>query len=76
MPSGGLRLNSCNYHRIENIIFGTSPTQVVYRLVEALQNRSNSQRSGFALHCFVGVVSGIEIRENKNRGPTGNRGVG
>ena len=50
--------------------------QVVDRLAQPLQHRADRDRPGAALHCLVGVVAGVEVREDQHRRPAGHRRVG
>jgi hypothetical protein len=45
--------------------------QIVDRLVQPLQHRTDGHGIGRALDRFVEVVAGIEVREDKDRGLAG-----
>ena len=50
---------------------GRAAGQVVDRLAQALQDRADRDRAGRALHRLVGVVAGVEVREDKHGRPAG-----
>ena len=44
-------------------------------LFEPLENGAHGHGVGSPLHCLVGVVAGVEIREDEDRGLTGDGGI-
>ena len=49
--------------------------EVVDRLGQALEHRSDGDGAGRALHRLVGVVAGVEVGEHEHRGPPGDLGA-
>ena len=60
-----LRLNGGNRHGIDYVGDTAATREVIDRLVQPLQDRANRHGAGRSLHGLVGVVAGVQVREEK-----------
>src|SRR5271165_323329 len=70
-----LRLDRGDGDGVDDVFDQRAAGQVVHRLVEALQHRADRDRDGAALHRLVGVVAGVEVREDQHRGTAGDHRI-
>ena len=66
-----LGLDRGDRHGVDDVGDQRSAGQVVDRLVQALQHRPDGHRVRAALHRLVGVVAGVQVREDQHGGPPG-----
>ena len=71
-----LSLNRRDGNSVDDVFHGTTATEVVHRLVEALKNGTDGNGTGFPLDGLVGVVSRVEVGKDENRRPARHLGVG
>lgn len=53
-----------------------APREVIDRLPETLQHRADGDDVGTALHCLIGGVAGVQIREDEHGGLPGDLALG
>ena len=71
-----LRLNRRNNHRIDDIGNRRTTAQVVDRLLQTLEDRTNRNRPRGALNGLITDIPGIERREHEDIGMTCDGAVG
>ena len=74
--SGILRLDGGDGHCVDDVLDRTTPAQVVDRLFQTLEDRADGNGAGFPLDGLVGVVAGVQVGEDKDRGPARDLGPG
>ena len=61
-----LCLYGCDGNGVDNIIYAAASTEIINRFFKALQYRTDGNGSGTSLHCFIGVVTGVEVGKDKD----------
>ena len=69
------RLDRGDRHGVDDVLDQCAAGQVVDRPAEALEHRPDRHGAGAALDRLVGVVAGVEVREDEDRGAPGDGGV-
>ena len=62
-----LRLYGGNDDRIKDVVHRASARKVIYRLVQPLEHRPDSQSPCFTLYGFVRVMAGGQVGEYEYR---------
>ena len=62
-----LGLDRRDGHRVDDVGNGASAGEVVDRLAQPLQHRTDGHRTRRPLHGLVGRVAGVEVREDQHR---------
>src|SRR5699024_10004756 len=60
---------------VDDVVDESSTGEVVDRLVQALQDGADGDRPGRALDRLVGVVARVEVGEDEDGRPAGDRGL-
>ena len=71
-----LRLDRGDRDGVDDVAHGGTARQVVDRLAQPLQDRTDGERAGRALHRLVGVVAGVQVGEDEHGRAAGHLGVG
>merc|ERR1711969_523625 len=66
-----LRLNGRDRDGVDDVLHEGTAREVVDRLLQSLQHRADRDGAGRALHRLIGVVAGVEVGEDEDRGPAG-----
>ena len=62
-----LGLNGRDRNRIDDVSHSAPPAEVIYRFIKPLQDRAYSNSIGRTLNSLVGVVAGVQVREDEYR---------
>src|SRR5271157_5929372 len=63
-----LGLNRRNSYGVDNIRHQGAPAQIIDRLIQPLEHRTDGDRICCPLHCLISVVTGVQVRKNEDRG--------
>src|SRR5699024_9099803 len=66
----GLRLDRGDDHGVDDVVHQGTAREVVDRPVQALQDGTDRDGARRALDGLVGVVAGVEVREDEHRRPS------
>mmetsp|Transcript_66944 Transcript_66944/g.145976 ORF Transcript_66944/g.145976 Transcript_66944/m.145976 type:complete len:311 (+) Transcript_66944:370-1302(+) len=69
--SASLRLEAGNGYGVDNVIHGAATRKVVDRSHQSLHDGPHCDALRGLLHSLVGVVPGVQVRENEHRGSAG-----